>query len=259
MTDENKLVEALLPCPFCGGRDIACVPAEESPDYDSDYPVVVACMDCSANGPSREFTSAADAIAAWNRREVPVPLVSTSGVLRCYDCGRPYVKGPDLVVPDAEWAKIAPKPDGGGVLCPNCMIDRFEAIGAKNVRAVFTSGPFASLSLETEEGLITRLNGRAQTDTGSEYTQRDAELDREAAKAIATLRRESIEFRQEAMALTGKLVRAEAERDAAREALKAIGETLEWMNRKGGLGHQVHAELDTALRRARSAAKKDDC
>jgi hypothetical protein len=28
-------LEKLKPCPFCGGSDIACVPAEEEPDYES--------------------------------------------------------------------------------------------------------------------------------------------------------------------------------------------------------------------------------
>lgn len=65
--------------------------------------------------------------------------------LRCYGCGRLYEKGPDLVVSDADWDRIRP-PDGKPqVLCPNCMNDAFEAIGAPyaSVEAAFTSGPFA--------------------------------------------------------------------------------------------------------------------
>lgn len=66
-----------------------------------------------------------------------------SGALGCYDCGRPYAKGPDLVIPDKIWNQIAPKPGGGGVLCPNCINDRLEAKGFENVPAIFTSGPMA--------------------------------------------------------------------------------------------------------------------
>ncbi len=62
--------------------------------------------------------------------------------LCCYDCGRRYEKGPDLVVSNDDWKRIAPREDGGGVLCPNCMNDRFEAIGASRVPARFMSGPF---------------------------------------------------------------------------------------------------------------------
>lgn len=69
--------------------------------------------------------------------------LSPGGELGCTDCGRPYSRGPDLVVSDDDWQRIAPRPDGGGVLCPNCMNDRFEQIGATAVAARFTSGPFA--------------------------------------------------------------------------------------------------------------------
>lgn len=76
-------------------------------------------------------------------------VMAQKGELGCHDCGRKYSLGPDLVVSDEDWAVIAPKPDGGGVLCPNCMHDRFvQVLGDKhkagNIRAVFTSGPFAT-------------------------------------------------------------------------------------------------------------------
>lgn len=75
--------------------------------------------------------------------EEAIADLQRSRPLACYDCGRRYVKGPDLVVPDADWAKIAPH-DGQGVLCPNCMHDRFVALGVPDgsVRARFKSGPF---------------------------------------------------------------------------------------------------------------------
>jgi len=66
--------------------------------------------------------------------------------LGCYDCGRLYEKGPDLVLSNEDWTKIAPQPPTAGVLCPNCMNDRFEALGVEpgSIPAKFTSGPFAS-------------------------------------------------------------------------------------------------------------------
>lgn len=67
--------------------------------------------------------------------------------LRCR-CGRPYSKGPDLVVPDDVWAKISPTGDEGGVLCPNCIHDALVAagFGDGSVSAAFTSGPMADPS-----------------------------------------------------------------------------------------------------------------
>lgn len=68
--------------------------------------------------------------------------------LACYGCGRPYSKGPDLVVSDADWDRIKPPAGKSQVLCPNCMNDAFEAIGAPiaSVKAKFRSGPFADWS-----------------------------------------------------------------------------------------------------------------
>jgi ribosomal protein L34E len=91
----------------------------------------------------RSRANAAEAEIGKARIAARAFLAETGDILRCFDCGRPYGKGPDLVVSDADWARIAPRPPTGGVLCPNCMSDRFEAIGAKNVHARFTSGPFA--------------------------------------------------------------------------------------------------------------------
>lgn len=75
------------------------------------------------------------------------------GGLCCYDCGRPYEKGPDLVVSDEDWQRIAPgnKP---ALLCPNCMNDRFEALGVEpgSIKATFRSGPFAHLVKQSEGG-----------------------------------------------------------------------------------------------------------
>lgn len=67
--------------------------------------------------------------------------------LGCFDCGRPYSLGPDLVLPNDVWAQIAPNPPDGGVLCPNCIHDRLVALRMPigSVRAKFTSGPMARL------------------------------------------------------------------------------------------------------------------
>lgn len=66
-------------------------------------------------------------------------------VLCCYDCGRAYREYAgfaDLHIPDEYWDKIAPKPEGGGMLCPSCMVSRATHKGLSNVPAKFTSGPF---------------------------------------------------------------------------------------------------------------------
>lgn len=76
--------------------------------------------------------------------EERVADLQSSRPLCCYDCGRRYEKGPDLIVSREDWEKIAPT-DGEGVLCPNCMHDRFVALGVPtgSVCARFKSGPFA--------------------------------------------------------------------------------------------------------------------
>lgn len=49
---------------------------------------------------------------------------------RCEACDSPVEF--DLLIPDAAWAKISPKPvegfKGGGVLCPNCITSRLAAL-----------------------------------------------------------------------------------------------------------------------------------
>lgn len=77
--------------------------------------------------------------------EERVEYLVRTNPLGCYDCGRRYDKGPDLIIPDEFWERIAPHEGGGGVLCPNCMHDRLVALGvpAGSIRARFTSGPFA--------------------------------------------------------------------------------------------------------------------
>jgi hypothetical protein len=80
-------------------------------------------------------------------------------------CGRRYSLGPDLVVSDADWAKIEPK--GGGFLCPNCMNDAFERLGAPagSIKAAFTSGPFADFDWKKPDGVQAPAGGDDQWDT----------------------------------------------------------------------------------------------
>lgn len=76
-------------------------------------------------------------------KKIPLPTPGTFGA--CYDCGRRYGDEygfPDLVVPNDVWAKISPRGDEGGLLCPSCMCRRASALGITAVPARFTSGPF---------------------------------------------------------------------------------------------------------------------
>lgn len=99
----------------------------------------------SQDKPSRPVATEAGEDARVRALEDAVSDLQRSRPLCCYDCGRRYEKGPDLVVSNEDWNRIAPHESGGGVLCPNCMHDRFVASGvpAGSVRAQFKSGPFA--------------------------------------------------------------------------------------------------------------------
>lgn len=75
---------------------------------------------------------------------VPLPEPGTFGA--CFDCGRRYGDEygfPDLMIPDDVWAKISPRGDEGGLLCPSCICRRAHAFGITCV-ARFLSGPFAA-------------------------------------------------------------------------------------------------------------------
>lgn len=64
--------------------------------------------------------------------------------LACRDCGLEYAEPAfaDFVIPDAEWARISPSRDEGGILCANCMVKRAAELGIE-CEGRFTSGPFA--------------------------------------------------------------------------------------------------------------------
>ena len=45
--------------------------------------------------------------------------------LRCSGCGKHYDEFPlDVVLPNEQWLQISPRPDGGGVLCAACIVER---------------------------------------------------------------------------------------------------------------------------------------
>lgn len=85
------------------------------------------------------------ALTALGAPSSPAPLHEfESPSSACFDCGRRYGDSygfPDLVVPHDVWAKISPRGDEGGLLCPSCMCRRAEALGIQ-CPARFTSGPF---------------------------------------------------------------------------------------------------------------------
>ena len=66
----------------------------------------------------------------------------------CDDCSRQYGDEhgfPDLVIDDAAWNAIAPKPHGGGLLCPSCICARLHKAGLSGVYGSFMSGPVRSV------------------------------------------------------------------------------------------------------------------
>lgn len=73
------------------------------------------------------------------------------GFTGCYSCGRPYTDlgFPDLIVPDAVWDRISPTGDGGGLLCPACIIaactEQADTLGPFS--ATFESGPLVTQRL----------------------------------------------------------------------------------------------------------------
>lgn len=72
----------------------------------------------------------------------------------CADCGREYGSAgfPDMIIPDDDWLRIAPQEDGGGLLCPSCMIARI-AIEGIECPAAFMNGPVESVDRTTMRSL----------------------------------------------------------------------------------------------------------
>ena len=69
----------------------------------------------------------------------------------CHDCGRAYGDEhgfPDLIIPNYYWNRIAPKPDGGGRLCPSCICAALHKVGIR-CEGAFMSGPVEPVSRAT--------------------------------------------------------------------------------------------------------------
>ena len=82
---EMREAAALLPCPFCGGSNAHISPVKRG-DKHRMYPLV-RCMDCYLDLPGQNGDYSTDgrtAIAAWNRRALPVakPERPAEGLLR---------------------------------------------------------------------------------------------------------------------------------------------------------------------------------
>jgi Lar family restriction alleviation protein len=77
----------LAPCPFCGGAPI--------PDFIVDSTYLIKCSNCKTR--SWFQASAADAVAAWNRRAV-----------------KPFVAAPAAVLTDADYAAIVKRYEDAG-------------------------------------------------------------------------------------------------------------------------------------------------
>lgn len=76
----------------------------------------------------------------------------------CFDCQRPYGDEhgfPDLVIPDWAWSRIAPKPDGDGLLCSSCICKRLHDADIC-CEHEFMSGPLRQLT--DEERFVRHLN-----------------------------------------------------------------------------------------------------
>jgi len=76
-------------------------------------------------------------------------------VAYCEDCGERYKspRFPDLVIPHADFAKIASNPPDGGLFCPNCLLARLSMAGIETSGS-FTSGPLAPDPTLTPYALI---------------------------------------------------------------------------------------------------------
>lgn len=77
--------------------------------------------------------------AELQRRGLDIPSFkeakeNAEQVVGCYRCDYPYEKWcGDLNISDELWNEISPKPDGGGLLCPNCiMAELSEKIGPES-------------------------------------------------------------------------------------------------------------------------------
>lgn len=73
----------------------------------------------------------------------------------CFDCNRPYGDEhgfPDLIIPYADWKRISPTGNDGGLLCPSCICKRLSDAGIR-CEGAFMSGPIVSVSPATMSAL----------------------------------------------------------------------------------------------------------
>lgn len=82
-------------------------------------------------------TNSPDSYVAWDGTRRPWHYeVKHPTDASCYDCQRPYSAIGDCSVDYEVWKQIAPTSHGGGILCPNCMLERLHALGLSNVPAI---------------------------------------------------------------------------------------------------------------------------
>lgn len=68
---------------------------------------------------------------------------------RCEDCGLEY-PFPDYVLPDDVWKRIAPNPDGNGLLCPTCIAKRLDKLGLWYDGGYFRPASLAAMTAERD-------------------------------------------------------------------------------------------------------------
>lgn len=98
---------------------------------------------------SEEIREAADTIerltAQLNEARAEDSIHSNTERSACADCSLPYSDPgfSDLVIPDTVFGTLIKAVPGDGLLCPTCLCRRAAKAGLQDVRATFTSGPFA--------------------------------------------------------------------------------------------------------------------
>lgn len=73
-------------------------------------------------------------------------LLKKPSPLSCYQCRLPYSgeHWVEAVVEDGVWAKISPTGNEGGILCINCMAERLNRLGLRDVPVKITAGPMTA-------------------------------------------------------------------------------------------------------------------
>lgn len=118
---------------------------------DSDYICANAALIALAPFLARQYIASLK--ADFTLTETGGARMLADGGLGCLDCGEPYgsPRFPDLVIDNDAFAKIAPNPPDGGLLCPNCICARLEKAGVETTGR-FTSGPLRLKEMEGQYG-----------------------------------------------------------------------------------------------------------